>query len=117
MTEAAVIKIVENANLVLADVRELLSRRDQGFRDLHAYLEFQRHELEKQSDKYQSVFYDIVEELGKISKALQATQKVSIANPSKIRITKTEIKLAFIEALETIEKIPLLQGDKIENPS
>lgn len=98
-------KVLENMTELIAGFRSLLERRDQGFRDLHAYLEFQKSEIEKKGDDSNAFTLSVIDSIEELSKSLQKTQKVSITNPMSLKMSSSELKKAFSESLDTVTKL------------
>jgi hypothetical protein len=99
--------MVAEVTQIVEHVKELLSRRDQGFRDITAYLTFQKEEMQKRSDDEKSVLYDIVQGLEKLSVSVSTIKNIKIPNG----ITHKELKEVFAHSLETIEKFFQSQND------
>ena len=109
--ESAAQKLNEDIQGIVIEVKEILSRRDQGFRDLHAYLEFQRMELNKGFDVNEQVISRVLDGIEKLSTSLKLTQKVSVTNPNAVKLSKADIRDAFIDSLDTVQKLLQSQNE------
>jgi len=105
--------MIKEVTAVVTHVKELLAHRDQGFRDISAYLENQTKHLDFKDDTQEAIYRDI---LGAIKALINNLGKeVSIKNASEVKLTKSELKSAFIDALDSVEKILISQNELAYN--
>lgn len=101
---------LEEIQKLLEGVRALIERRDQGFRDLTAYLDYNKELAEKKAGENSIIYLDFVEALQNLTRRLSANQKVSITNAARLKLTKAEMREAFAEALEKLQDIVINQN-------
>jgi len=61
--------------------------------------------LAKSLDVNEQVLSYVLDGVKKLSESLKLTQKVSITNPAAVKLTKSDIRDAFIGSLEEIQKV------------
>jgi hypothetical protein len=113
ITQSVQKELIEHVDTLVKDIQGLLEKQTNGFQEIIDYLEKKSGESTTQSNEG---FTTILEGLEKLAKQADKTQKVSVTNPSQLKIlTQAQAKQAFSEALQAIQKILLNQNEVPES--